>query len=277
MESKKPSSSSNPRCEGLLHSSLPSRRQVLGVCSGCALACATTAPRALAAWGDPIPVGTLEDYTKDEISEKHIQHNFFVTRHEGRLFATIATCPHQENYLLRNTKDPKRITCSGHDAVFDPAGRPISGPVRQGLVRFGIAVDDNGIVHVDPNKQFPEAKWDEVGSFIPVKTTASTPSSGVQEKTGAQEQAGGKVPATSLEHRKVVPQNNEEVLREWSDSTGSYKVKAYFRGFSNGIVKLRRADNGRFIDVPLNRLSDTDKKWLQSRRNIKRSSPSSLH
>ncbi len=265
METNKPSPPSDQRCEG----SLPNRRQVLGICSGCALACATTAPRVLAAWGDPIPVGALKDYTKDEISEKHIQHNFFVTRHEGRLFATIATCPHKENYLLRNTKNPKRITCSGHDAVFDPAGKPISGPVRQGLVRFGIAVDDTGIVRVDPNKQFPETKWDEAGSFIPVKTTTSTTS------PRTQEQANGKDSTTSPESEKVAPEKKDEVLREWSDSTGSYKVKAYFISFTNGLVKLRRADDGRFVDVPLERLSDIDKKWLQSRN--KRPNSSTLH
>ena len=260
METNKQSPASDQRCEGSLHSSLPTRRQVLGICSGCALTCAATAPRLLAAWGDPIPVGALKDYTKDEISEKYIQHNFFVTRHEGRLFATIATCPHKENYLLRNTKNPKRITCTGHDAVFDPAGKPISGPVRQGLVRFGIAVDDKGIVRIDPNKKFPEAKWNDARSFIPLKTTTSTTS-----PSSKQEQANRKDSTTSPESEKVVPEKKVEVLREWSDSTGSYKVKAYFKSFTNGIVKLRRADDGRLVDVPLDRLSDIDKKWLQSR------------
>ena len=230
---------------------------MLGICSGCALACATTAPRVLAAWGDPIPVGALKDYTKDEISEKYIQHNFFVTRHEGRLFATIATCPHKENYLLRNTKNPKRITCSGHNAVFDPAGKPISGPVRQGLLRFGIAVDDKGIVRVDPNKQFPEAKWDEAGSHIRLKTATSTASPSTRAQVNSTDSTA------SSESEKVVPEKKDEVLREWSDSTGSYKVKAYFKSFTNGLVKLKRADDGRLVDVPLGRLSDIDKEWLR--------------
>jgi nitrite reductase/ring-hydroxylating ferredoxin subunit len=149
METDKPSPPSDQRCEGSL---VPSRRQVLGVCSGCALAYAATGSRVLAAGVDPFPVGTLKDYTKDEISEKYIQHNFFVTRHKDRLFATIATCPNKENFLFLNLRNPKEINCSGHDAVFDPAGKPISGPVRQGLVRFGIAVNEKGIVRVDTNK-----------------------------------------------------------------------------------------------------------------------------
>ncbi|MCA9147356.1 MAG: Rieske 2Fe-2S domain-containing protein [Planctomycetaceae bacterium] len=263
METSKQVPTSIHPCENSLQSSLPTRRRVLGICSGCALACAATSPRVLADWNDPIPVGALKDYTKDEISEEYVQHNFFVTRHEGRLFATIATCPHKQNYLLRNTKDPKRITCTGHDAVFDPAGKPLSGPVRQGLVRFGIAVDDKGIVQVDPNKQFSEAKWDDVGSFIAVKTTASTTNS----STSTQEQTKGKDSTTSTKSEKAVPKKSEEALREWSDSTGTYKVKAYFISSTNGRVKLKRADNGKFVDVPIEKLSEVDKKWLQTRIN----------
>jgi nitrite reductase/ring-hydroxylating ferredoxin subunit len=234
---------------------------VLGVCSGCALAYAATASRALAAFGDPIPVGTLKDYTADAISEKYIQHNFFVTRHKGRLFATVATCPHKQNFLYRNPKNPSEIICTGHDAVFDFAGKRISGPVRQGLDRFGIAVDDKGIVQVDTDKRFPEAKWNDAGSFIPLKTTTST--------TGpsTQEQANGKDPTTSPESERVVPEKKDEVSREWSDATGTYKVEAYFISLANGLVKLKRADDGRLVDVPLDKLSDTDKEWVRSRRN----------
>ena len=69
------------------------------------------------------------------------------------------------------------------------------------------------------------------------------------------------------EIEKEVPERKDEVLREWSDSTGTYKVKAYFKSFANGLVKLRRDDDGRLVDVPLDRLSDNDKAWIQSRRN----------
>lgn len=258
METKKPSPSPDQRCEGSL---LPSRRQVLGVCSGCALAYAATGSRVLAAGVDPFPVGTLKDYTKDEISEKHIQHNFFVTRHKGRLFATIATCPHKENFLFRNLKNPTEINCSGHDAVFDPAGKPLKGPVRGGLDRFGIAVDKKGIVLVDTNKRFPEAKWNDAGSFIPLKTTTSTIS------PSTKEQPNGKDTKTSPESEKAVSEKKDEVLRVWSDSSGTFKVQAYFKSFANGLVKLRRADDGRLVDVPLDKLSDTDKKWVRSRSN----------
>lgn len=144
------------------------RRGFLCTSCGCALATGAVATRLHAGWGDPIPAGALKDYAKDEISEAYVKYNFFVTRHMGQLFATTATCPHQGNYLFRDQDNPERILCSGHDAVFDPAGRPISGRVSDSLVRFGIAVDEKGIVRVDPNKEFPESQWDEKGSFVAV-------------------------------------------------------------------------------------------------------------
>jgi nitrite reductase/ring-hydroxylating ferredoxin subunit len=171
MKTDKPSTPSDQRCQRLPRSF--TRRQVLSVCSGCALAGAATVTRALAAWDDPIAIGKLEDYSADEISEKYIRHNFFVTRHEGRLFATVATCPHKGNYLFRNAEKPKEIICSGHDAVYDSEGKPVSSPVRHALERFGIAVDDEGIVRVDIRKRFPEAKWDDGESFILLKAKKS--------------------------------------------------------------------------------------------------------
>ena len=164
METDKPSRPSDQRCQRLPRSF--TRRQVLSVCSGCALAGAATVPRALAAWDDPIPIGKLEEYTADEISEKYIRHNFFVTRQGGRLFATVATCPHKGNYLVRDMKDSTRITCTGHDAVFDAEGKPIEGRVKKGLARFAISVNADGNVLVDTNKEFEQPQWKSKASYI---------------------------------------------------------------------------------------------------------------
>lgn len=228
-------------------SHLSTRRQALGICAGCALANAVASPPRCLAATTVISVGALDDYTRDEISEEYIRYNFFVIRHEGRLFATIATCPHQENYLLRNVENRRQIICTEHDAVFDPAGRPLSGPVRKGLERYGITVDDEGVVQVDTSIRFSEEKWDEDGSFISLLKTES-----------------GSSPA-SPGHEK---ENGERVhgeLREWSDSTGDYRVKAHFVSLGNGKVTLKRVDNGELIEVPLSRLSETDQQWIRSR------------
>lgn len=170
MDTGKPSTSSNEPSEG---STTPlTRRDFLCVSSACAFTAVATSPEARAAWGDPIAAGVLRDYTADEISEKYVQHDFFLIRNKDRLYATVATCPHKKNLLFRDPQNAKQIQCSGHDAVFDPEGRPLGGPVHHGLERFGIAVDAKGVVRVDVNKRFPEQEWNEKASFIDLKRKA---------------------------------------------------------------------------------------------------------
>lgn len=141
------------------------RRRFLTFTSGCFLAAGAGAWAASGAI-KLVDVGALKDFAEDGISEKFVRHNFFVTRHGGRLFATIATCPHKGNFLLRDPQDPSRIICSGHDSVFDPRGMPVSGRVKKGLTRFGIRVNEKGRVLVDPNKQFAQKQWDQKDSFV---------------------------------------------------------------------------------------------------------------
>jgi nitrite reductase/ring-hydroxylating ferredoxin subunit len=167
MDTGKLSTSSDQSCQE--HANSLTRRNFICLSSGCAFAASAAAPQAQAAWGDPIAAGALKDYTTDEISEKYVQYNFFMIRNKGRLYATVATCPHKGNALFRDTTKPTQIACSGHDAVFDPEGKPLGGPVHRGLERFGIAVDAQGIVRVDTNKHFAEDQWSAPGSYVEVK------------------------------------------------------------------------------------------------------------
>lgn len=146
---------------------LADRRRFLGLASACCLGLGAST-RALAGAFKPIDIGTLADFPDEGICEKHVSHNFFVVRRGGRLFAVIATCPHKGNFLLRDPQDATRIICSGHDSVFDPEGRPLNGPVRQGLARFAISMDADGRILVDPGRPFPQARWDDRASFIPL-------------------------------------------------------------------------------------------------------------
>lgn len=146
------------------------RRKFVCVSCGCGLAVSGMASRAHAAWGDPIEIGSLSSFTQDEISEKFIQSSFFVIRHNGRLYAATASCPHEQNSLYVNTQNPQEILCSGHQTAFDPEGKPFpGGRTQEGLVRFGIAVDDRGMVRVDTNKRFTQEQWEEAGSYIALK------------------------------------------------------------------------------------------------------------
>lgn len=119
-----------------------------------------------AATDRPVDVGLLQDYTRDEISEKFIQYDFFVIRHQGRLYACTAICPHKGNSLLRDPQDAARIICSGHESKFGPEGTPLRGPARRGLVRYGIAVNAQGRVIVDPSREFPQAQWEDKASYV---------------------------------------------------------------------------------------------------------------
>jgi len=145
--------------------SVLNRRRFLGFSSGL-LFCAAAAPRSFAGAFKPLDLGPLADFKKDEISTKFVRHNFFLIRNKGRLYATVATCPHKGNYLVRDMDDPSRILCTGHDAVFDTEGKPLEGRVKSGLARFAISVNAAGNVLVDTNKDFEQPQWKAKGSYV---------------------------------------------------------------------------------------------------------------
>jgi len=145
------------------------RREFLALASGCLLCGGAGSSAARAATDRPIDVGTLADYPKDEISEKFIQHDLFVIRHRGKLFACTAVCPHKANYLLLDPQNPGRIICSGHESKFSPEGVPTSGPARRALVRYGISADDKGRVRVDTSREFQAAQWEDGKCFLAIK------------------------------------------------------------------------------------------------------------
>ncbi|MEI7728631.1 MAG: Rieske 2Fe-2S domain-containing protein [Verrucomicrobiota bacterium] len=146
-----------------------SRRKFVVVTSGCLFCGTGGASRAFAGIGKPVDVGLLKEYAKDGISEKFVDRNFFVIRYQGRLFATIATCPHKGNFLVRDSRNANRIVCTGHDAVFTPGGVPTGGPVKRGLPRFAIALNDQGHVLVNPNQEFPQNEWNDKRSYLAVQ------------------------------------------------------------------------------------------------------------
>jgi nitrite reductase/ring-hydroxylating ferredoxin subunit len=169
METKTNSSISFPVGSASSSPSL-SRRSFVCVSCGCGLALSALPPRASAAWGDPIEVGPLSSFSRDEISEKYLQNSFFVIRHNGRLYAATSSCPHEQNSLYVNTSNPEEILCSGHQSAFDFEGRPLpGGRTQDALIRFGIAVDDKGMVRVDTNKRFSPEQWEDPESFVPIK------------------------------------------------------------------------------------------------------------
>jgi len=162
------------RCQGS-HDPLPliNRRRFLAVASGCVIGAASGASGATTGGFPLVDIGSLKRFDKDGISEEFLQNDFFVIRYQGNLYAASTTCPHMGNILYRDPSDDTRILCHGHESVFTPEGLAVVGPASSGLVRLGITVNAEGHVMVNPNKQFPQDKWDDKGSCLVIEKTKS--------------------------------------------------------------------------------------------------------
>lgn len=66
----------------------------------------------------------------------------------------------------------------------------------------------------------------------------------------------------------LVALSTSTAAREWSDITGNFRVEAELVAVRGDSVRLRRGD-GRVISVPINKLSDRDRRHLQSLRSAK--------
>lgn len=158
------------QCEGNnKHRPALNRRRFLAVGSGCLLGALGGARGASAGKLPPVDIGALKSFAQDGISEEFTKNDFFVMRYQGRLFAASTTCPHMGGILQRDSQDTSRIKCGLHGSVFDGEGLAMVGPASGGLTRLGISVNKDGHVTVDPNKEFPQDKWTDKGSYIEVK------------------------------------------------------------------------------------------------------------
>ncbi|CAO3638462.1 unnamed protein product [Cunninghamella blakesleeana] len=68
--------------------------------------------------------------------------------------------------------------------------------------------------------------------------------------------------STSVRHD--LPKPDADRLRTWTDRSGSFKVEAQFLGYSEGKLRLHKA-NGVKIDVPLEKMSAEDIRWVERR------------
>ncbi len=62
----------------------------------------------------------------------------------------------------------KGFKCPRHGSGFTLEGKVTKSPARKPLPRFGIRVNDQGRVVVDPSKRFGEGDWDEPDCFVSV-------------------------------------------------------------------------------------------------------------
>jgi hypothetical protein len=62
------------------------------------------------------------------------------------------------------------------------------------------------------------------------------------------------------------PENDETIMRTWTDSTGKHHVEAEFLELDNGKVRLKRRD-GKEVVMPLGRLSPADQQFVRTQTN----------
>lgn len=139
----------------------------LGVATcGCVmLGSASTAEAASTQPAGLIDVGTLADYTAEGATDKFIvKHKLLVVRHGTQLFASTSVCPHKGCAV--KPAGHSGLVCPCHRSDFDLEGKPIKGPAKKPLVRYGIALDEQGHLQVDMTRKFESDQWAEAGSFV---------------------------------------------------------------------------------------------------------------
>jgi peroxiredoxin len=99
---------------------------------------------------------------------------------------------------------------------------------------------------------------------------AQTPKDKSDAKRGADLKDGGE--EDKAKQREALKKKHDEErqanapkFREWTDATGKFRRTAKFRGMTGGVVKLELED-GRTISVPLEKLSDEDREYIDQRR-----------
>lgn len=66
---------------------------------------------------------------------------------------------------------------------------------------------------------------------------------------------------SSATKEKALAEKRLSLTREFTDTTGTFKVKAEYTGYASGNVRLKK-ENGETISVPLAKLSDADRRWV---------------
>ena len=60
-----------------------------------------------------------------------------------------------------------------------------------------------------------------------------------------------------------------EEFRTWTDDTGSFTLEAKYVGDEGETIRLLRRTDGKIITVPLSRLSEADRKFVERARKAR--------
>jgi len=92
---------------------------------------------------------------------------------------------------------------------------------------------------------------------IPIMVFASYLAAGPAEPAPAPKSAAASPTVTPAQPRTL------QAARTWTDSSGTFTIVAQLVSSRNGLVALKRTDNGQTITLPVERLSEADRRYLQ--------------
>jgi hypothetical protein len=78
------------------------------------------------------------------------------------------------------------------------------------------------------------------------------------------------------EKEKVREQERAALTRSWTDTSGKFSVTAEYSGTAGDKVLLKK-ENGEVVKIPLDKLSELDRKWLEDRRKKTTSPAQAVH
>ena len=133
-------------------------------------ACACAACPALRALAEatanapPVDVGPVGNFaTKGVYDPLGPGGRFFLVNRGGRLYAVSATCTHKAVKLVAKGGSFK---CPRHGSTFAVDGKVTKSPAKRSLPRYGIRLDDDRHLIVDPSAVFTEDRWGDASAFV---------------------------------------------------------------------------------------------------------------
>lgn len=150
----------------------PTRRNFLAAVAATGCACALDCPLLREAAGAPpqgeIDVGVPTDFGHDGIFDAFLASNrILVVREGARLFVLRAICTHRTaNLRLRVGV----IVCKSHGSRFNRDGSVTKGPASRPLTRYGVRLNNQGRIIVDPSQTFAQDQSNDPASFLDMKT-----------------------------------------------------------------------------------------------------------
>ncbi len=170
------------------------------------------------------------------------------------------------------------IDTAGAAYEASPHGWAVEGSI--GVIEtLNPSVSKQGVVVFDVPEQrdyrlkLSGGYWSLEDAYVQLTPHASSEAALEAEQHRQQQEAAAERARQAEEKRKAeeIRKAEDEAAkwRTWKDSTGKFTVEARFSGMAFGKVKLTKK-NGTTLEVPLERLSEDDQKWLEDRKKKKK-------